>query len=654
MIKKMAEKNIASEQAVGTSNEDSAKETARISGLVNATEEVIAQLRRIMPAAFDGGYLNLEKLAAFVNGDKLPLDGRFYFTWTGKEEVTRIVQQPSVYTLAPDKSKSLNFDTTQNIVIVGDNLEALKLLARSYFSRIKVIYIDPPYNTGNDFVYRDNFAEGVQSYLQKTGQIESDKKTTTKISTQGRLHSSWLSMMYPRLYMARMLLSDDGVIMVSIDDHEVHRLRMIMDEIFGEENFVCKLIWRCRPVPANDAKFISIDTEYILVYSKNIENCSINKMMVNVDGHGYNYEDEYSDERGRYKLIKLDIKCRKYSPSCDFLIEKEGLVAIPGGTPEENAKKKWSWRWSREKIEWGLENDYIVLKKDKDGIVRAYYKVYAKVDDKGKSVNRSTPYRNVIDDIYSSQGNKEIEQIFDGRVMSYPKPVALIKHLLRMASGPDNIILDFFAGSGTTGQAVWELNQEDGGNRKFILVQLDEPVQDKAIAADYPTIADICIERLRRISSWNRGALLDQDMGFKVFRIKMSNINLGYDIYKIKHDNIEDIVKDYLEWLGAWVEEPLVPGWQPLDLVYEMILKEGLGLNAKIDEVKIGKDIFYKVTGETIDKDVYMFFKEKIKKDTIHEIMQPCYRGKTFIMLDDALTDSDKINLASFVKLKTL
>jgi len=650
----MAKNNTAYDKNHFLANEVEDMNNEHISGLKETNEELVLQLRKLVPAAFDGDYLNPEKIAALVNGDKLKQDGRFYFTWTGKDEALQIVQQPSVYTLSPDKGKSLNFDKTNNIVIIGDNLEALKLLSRSYFSRIKVIYIDPPYNTGNDFVYKDDFSEGVQGYLQRTGQLEGEKKTTTKINTQGRLHSSWLSMMYPRLYMARMLLSDDGVIMVSIDDHEVHRLRMVMDEIFGEENFVCQFIWRCRPGPANNAKLVSVDTEYILMYSKNIEACTLNKMEIDFDKLGYKNEDEYIDERGRYQLRKLDFQDRKYNPNCDFPIESDGLVAIPGGTPEENAKKKWSWRWSKAKIEWGLKNKYIVLMKDEEGVVRAYYKTYAKVDNNGNYIDRGVSYRNIIDDVYSSQGTREIIQIFDERIMSFPKPVALIKHLLRIASGPNDIILDFFAGSGTTGQAVWELNEEDGGNRRFILVQLDEPVQDEKIAIHYPTIADICIERLRRVSSWNKSSLLSKDMGFKVFRIKMSNINLGYDIYKIKHDNIEDIVRDYLEWLGAWAEEPLVPGWQPIDLVYEMILKEGLGLNAKIEEVKIGKDTFYKVTGETIDKDVYMFFKDKIRKDTIHEIMQPCYRGKTFIMLEDALTDSAKINLSSFVKLKTL
>jgi len=634
--------------------DDCSVQVEHVSGLKETNEELAMQLRKLVPAAFDGDYLNPEKIAALINGDKPKQDGRFYFAWTGKEEALQVVQRPSINTLSPDRSKSLHFDQTNNIIIVGDNLEALKLLARSYFSRIKVIYIDPPYNTGNDFVYKDNFAESVQNYLQRTGQLEEGKKTTTKVTTQGRLHSSWLSMMYPRLYMARMLLSDDGVIMVSIDDHEVHRLRMIMDEIFGEENFIGQMIWKCRTGPANNVKFISIDTEYILLYSKDISSCRINKRSVDAEELGYDEVDEYVDQRGRYKLVMLDRRKRKYSPSRDFPIYHNGLVAIPGGTEEENAKKKWNWMWSAERVQRALEEGYIVLKRNRNGVVKAYYKVYENVDRDGNLIDRGMPYRNVIEGIYSAEGTEEINKIFDMPVMSFPKPVVLVKHLLQIASGPDDIVLDFFAGSGTTGQAVWELNEEDGGNRRFILVQLDEPIQDRNIAIDYPTIADVCIERLRRVSSWNKSSLLDQDMGFKVFRIKMSNINLGYDVYKIKHDNIEEIVKDYLAWLGAWVEEPLVPGWQPIDLVYEMILKDGLGLNAKIEEVKIGKDTFYKVTGETIDKEVYMYFRDKIRKDTIDEIMQPCYRGKTFIMLDDALTDSDKINLASFVKLKTL
>jgi len=532
-------------------------------------------LKKIYPEVFEDNKINFEKLKALLSGEIIEKeDDRFYFNWAGKGNLYKLIQAPAYGTLTPDKERSVDFDNTENIVIVGENLETLKLLLKPYFGKVKMIYIDPPYNTGKDFIYRDDFKQTLKDYLEKTGQIDSEgKKLTTNTEASGRYHSDWLNFMYPRLFLAKSLLKDDGVIFVSIDDNEVHHLRMIMDEIFGEENFVASIIWHSKGGAGTDPKALSIETEYILIYAKNKLNVKLNRYTY--DTSDYNLKDEYFEKRGFYKLNTLDRKSLRYIPSLDFPIESNGMVAIPGGTREENKKKIWRWRWSKAKVDWGIKNGFIVLQKDKNGVVNAYYKIYEKVDNEGNPIERARPYDNLIPDgITTSDGTAEIEDTFGIRIMDYPKPTELIYHLIKIASDNDAIVLDFFAGSGTTGHAVWDLNKEDGGNRKFILVQLDEEVQDEEIKKEYPTVADICIERLRRVSEKykkeNEGKLVNnnQDFGFKVFKLDKSNFNLKDEFEFDPSEDKEELKKKYLEWLGMWVNQPLVSGWKEIDVIY--------------------------------------------------------------------------------------
>lgn len=614
------------------------------------------RLKQIYPEIFEDNKINFEKMKALLSDEIIEKeDDRFYFNWAGKNNLFKLIQAPAYGTLKPKKERSEDFDKTENIVIVGENLETLKLLLKPYFGKVKMIYIDPPYNTGKDFIYRDNFKQPLKDYLEKTGQIDSEgKKLTTNTEASGRYHSDWLNFMYPRLFLARSLLRDDGVIFISIDDHEVHHLRMIMDEIFGEENFVASIIWHSKGGAGTDPKDLSIETEYVFLYTKNNLNVKLNRYTYNTSD--YNLKDEYFEERGFYKLNKLDRKSLGYIPSLDFPIELNGMTAIPGGTEEENKKKIWRWRWSKAKVEWGIKNGFIVLQKDKNGVVNAYYKIYEKVNNEGVPIERDRPYNNIIPDgITTSDGTAEIEDIFGIRIMDYPKPTELVYHLIKIASDTNSIILDFFAGSGTTGHAVWDLNKEDGGNRKFILIQLDEEVRNEEIKKEFPTVADICIERLRRVSEKYKNEKNNQDFGFKVFRLDKSNFNLKDEFEFDPSEDKEELKKKYLEWLGMWIKQPLVSGWKEIDVVYEVMLKEGLNLNSKIEKVKIKDDEFYYVKDDMQNLDFYISLKDKkFSQETIEEIRTTKFKGKTFVFLDKALTDSDKINLSAFVRLRVI
>ncbi len=620
--------------------------------------DIINELKNNLPEIFEDGKVNLESLKSLLDGKIIENeDNRFYFNWAGKSKIFKLLQTSTYATLKPDKEKSIDFDKTENILIIGDNLETLKLLFKPYFNKIKMIYIDPPYNTGKDFIYKDNFKEPLKDYLEKTGQIDDNgNKLSTNTDTSGRYHSDWLNFIYPRLFLARSLLSDDGVIFVSIDDHEVHHLRMIMDDIFGDENFISTFIRKSGVAPRQDAKYIAIQHDYIICYSKNIEHIAINRKIS--PNNGFQYEDEYIKIRGKYRLNKLDRGSIRYSDKMDYpIIAPDETEIWPGSDPSD---KKWSWRWSKEKVEWGIKNGFIVFKKNREGKWTVYYKEYELVDNKENPRERTNPYTSFITEAYNEKGNKELSSIFEKRVFDYPKPINLIYHLLQIATNKDSIIIDFFAGSGTTGQAVWELNKKDGGNRKFILVQIDEKVEDENIKKEFPTVADICIKRLRKVSKKYQKEddedLIKKgdDVGFKVFKLDDSNFNLKDEFEIIEDENIEELKKKYLDWLGLWVDEPLVKDWKPIDIIYETILKEGLELNSKIVKIKIEDNDFSYILDEKQNLDFYISLDEKITKETVEEIRTSQYRDNLFIFLDKALTDNDKINLITFVRLKVI
>ncbi len=623
--------------------------------------DIIDGLKDKLPQIFEDGKVNLEKLKALLTGEIVEKeDDRFYFNWAGKSKLFKLIQEPGYGTLKPDKERSIDFDNTENIVIVGENLETLKLLLKPYFGKVKMIYIDPPYNTGKDFIYRDNFKEPLKDYLEKTGQIDTEgSKLTTNTEASGRYHSDWLNFMYPRLFLARSLLRNDGVIFVSIDDNEVHNLRKIMDEIFGEECFKNSIIFR-RGIKSVQAQFDTVDSltvghEYVVMYAKSPK-ARFKKLYIPLEeakeGTWNNHWRGTDRPTMRYELF--------------------GIIPTSG-----------QWRWSKERSRKAIENYERMLKElkvEKDNITQQqidewYQKECEKVGEEidllrlsstGKPEHCVPPTETKLgSDLWmdlSPRGSGEVQAIFGCKVFDNPKPVGLVKRMLEFITTPneDDIILDFFAGSGTTGQAVWDLNKEDEGNRRFILVNLDEEVQDENIKKDYSTVADICIERLKKVSEKYRKEeqqkLInnDHDFSFKVFKLDKSNFNLKDEFDISEGEDVEELKKKYLEWLGLWVNEPLVGEWKPVDIVYEIMLKEGFDLNSKIEEMEIKGNKFFHVADEKQELEFYMSLDEKITEEAIEEIRTPEYRDKVFVFLDKALSDNDKINLSAFVRLKVI
>ncbi|MEW6407802.1 MAG: site-specific DNA-methyltransferase [Patescibacteria group bacterium] len=383
--------------------------------------------------------------------------------WIGKEKIVNHDKDVPFRLLR--KNKKFSLGESENLILEGDNLEALKALMPFYYGKIRCIYIDPPYNTGNEkWVYNDKVnSPKIKEWLGKVVGPEGDDLTR---------HDKWLCMMYPRLKLLRELLSDDGVIFVSIDDNEYCNLKMAMDEIFGAENFITNFIRKSGVAARLDAKHISKEHDYILCYAKNEKMIQFNKINRQFD-NSYNLEDEFVNRRGKFKLNKLDRGSIRYSESADFSIKApDGTLVYPGGTKEKNG---WSWRWSNDKINWGIKNGFIVFKKIKNNW-SIYFKQYQYVNNNDEIIEREIPYKSLLLEHFNEIGNKEIKEIFGKKLFDYPKSVILIKDLIASTSCKDSIILDSFAGSGTTAHAVLDLNKEDGGRRKFILVEMEKNI----------------------------------------------------------------------------------------------------------------------------------------------------------------------------------
>lgn len=601
--------------------------------VITETEDTNGNVSR----AIDFELLKQELCDEIVEGSK----ERYQLTWPGKKEALILANTPTNKTLRPVKEDSLNWESTQNIFIEGDNLEALKLLQEAYLNKIKFIYIDPPYNTGNDFIYKDKFTIDKTKYAKKSGQMDQEGNRLFLITEyHGRYHSDWISMIYPRLKLARNLLSEDGVILISIDDNEIHNLRRVCDEIFGERNFVANLIWRKSKGSGNDSKYLMVETEYILLYAKNIENLKFKNQLVDIDDGKYKYKDEYYEERGGYNLEKLDRGSKGYVESLDFGIEApDGTLVFPNNR-REKYNDGWRWMWSKSKVEWGIKNGFIVVKKGKDNQWNVYCKNYAKVDNEGNPIVRTRLYRNHIgfeETILNIQANHEMKKLFAGALFSYPKPTNLLKYLIDMFYMDNEIILDFFAGSATTADAVMQLNAEDGGNRRYIMVQLPEACDEdsEAYKAGYKNIAEISKERIRRAGKKIKeetGA--DIDYGFRVFKVDSSNMK---DIYYTP-DKLNQSILDELE---SNIKEDRTG----LDLLTQVMLEAGLELSLPIETKDIcGREVHF-VAGNSLAA----CFDENLDEDFIrqiakHEPLKAVFRDSSFSSCPD------RINLEEIFK----
>ena len=567
-------------------------------------DQRLSALKSLIPEAFSEGKIDWEKLKAALGEDVNFSNERYVLNWAGKSDAFRILQEPSSATLVPVHEESVDFDNTQNIFIEGENLEVLKALQKSYFNKVKMIYIDPPYNTGNDsFIYPDKFSETKEEYLKRVGDKDEagymlrEGRFAKNSKENGQYHSNWLNMMMPRLYLAKNLLREDGVIFVSIDDNEVHNLRLLMNEIFGEENFVSNMVWQSTAGSNTGTDIVAV-TENILVYAKNRNEVLFDGMLS--DGAGYTISDEYEAQRGKYSLDKMDRRRvgEHYSDALNYPITMpDGTVRFPGGFSKKS-EEGWNYLWSKSKVDWGIENGFIEFK-IQNGEWSVYNKRYFKVDNEGNPIERSIPFRNLItSDLHNTaQGTGEIRDLFASRPFDFPKPSSLIKRLLltSVRSQKDSIILDFFAGSGTTAHAVMQLNREDGGNRKYICVQLPEKCDEKteAFKAGYKTIADIAKERIRRAGTKIRGKVEAEqakqsgelglagtpevkmpDLGFKVFKLADSNFKQWRKTTAATLAEVEQQMLDLVD--------PVKPDAAVENIVYELLLKSGKDLNSKI------------------------------------------------------------------------
>lgn len=569
----------------------------------------------------------------------------YEFNWVGKQAARAEVLKPIKKTLRPVKEDSVDWDNTQNLYIEGDNLEVLKLLQKSYLGKVKMIYIDPPYNTGNDFVYHDDFAMSADEYAEASGAVdELGNKYIKNMDSNGRFHSDWCSMMYSRLMVARTLLSEDGVIFISIDDNEVENLRKICDEVLGENNFVTNIVWQSTAGSNTGTDIVTV-TENILVYTKNRNVFKFNGKLS--DENSYTLSDEYENIRGKYSLDKMDRRRvgTHYSEALNYPITMpDGSLRYPGGYSEKSAEG-WNYLWSKTKVDWGLKNGFIVFKQN-NGVWNVYNKRYSKVDNEGNVIERSTPYRNLItsDICNTAQGTAEIRNLFGNRFFDFPKPTKIINILLNtvVRKDKDSIILDFFSGSATTAHAVMQLNAEDGGNRKFIMVQIPEetPEDSEARKAGYNTIPEIARERIRRagkkIKEESPLTTADLDTGFRVFRLDEGNYE---DVKRSPKEFKQDQLDLFLNNIKTDRND--------LDLLFGCMLDWGVQLSLPMTQEVVDGKTIYTVN----DGDLVACFAENVSEEVVKAMaekmpLRVIFRDSCFAQ------DADKINIYETFKQK--
>lgn len=583
--------------------------------------------------------VNFELLRTLL-GDEVGGDEAYEFTWVGKREAIREAGRPIRKTLRPSVEESKNWETTENLYIEGDNLDVLKLLQESYLGKVKMIYIDPPYNTGNDFVYRDNFAQSRESYEEDAGVYdEEENRLFRNTESNGRFHSDWCSMIYPRLVLARNMLCEDGVMFISINDNEIAQLRKICDEVFGEENFVANLVWANKEGGgSSDSKLFRIKHEYIICYSKHLESVGISGIPVGNEER-YKLKDEYVAIRGKYYLQKMGMGTIQYSTSLDYPINTpDGTVVMPA---DNNGGRKACWRWSKKKYEWGVENGFIEIKKDNKGIWTVYSKQYLNCDNEGNVITRTQRPMGIIDEYSSTQAAKLLESMGLGSLFSYAKPVELIRYLCERVVASNDTIFDFFSGSATTAHAVMQLNAEDGGKRKFIMVQLPEvcPEGSEAAKAGCKNICEIGKERIRRA-----GEKIKEEAG-----LIAQDLDIGFRVLKLDDTNMKDVyyaADEYNQDMLAKLESNIKDDRTETDLLYGCLLDWGLPLSMPHTHEEL--------EGVTIHNynngDLIACFAPKISEKVVKEIAKRLPLRVVF--RDSSFSSSpEKINVEEIFKL---
>lgn len=642
-------------------------------------QERLDTIKKLYPDLFTlEGKLDTNELKKLEDPENIKEVERYEFRWFGKSKAKREAFMPTDATLIYDEGKSINPKKSENIIIEGENLNVLKLLSSGYRNKIKCIYIDPPYNTGKDFVYRDNYKKDKAEYWEEAGITENGIKIDTNTDASGRYHSNWLNMMYSRLLIARQLMREDGVIFISIDDNEVHHLRKLCDIVFGEENFIGE-IPRVTKKAGKSSEHFSKNNDYIILYQKSEE--TLLNSFLHTDS-GFKNSDEWVETRGFYKLNQtLDYGSIQYSPSLDYEIEIEGQIYRPGGVSKEemqerkqrNPKSDFCWRWSKELFKFGYENGFIVVKGN--GSNRIYTKTYQNVviengiDGyyiKQEQRTKSLSSLDLVENEFSNDNSKkDLSKIFNDTIFEYSKPVSLLKKLLFIGSNKNDLILDFFAGSGTTAQAVMELNQEDGGNRQCILVQIPEATDPKSEAyiAGYKKISDITIERNKRVvekliaeKKSKQPDLFSKPesekeqlkgLGFKVFRLTKSQFprtEWRPEIDKTDEENIQAFW-DYVKVKELQLTQTLNIN----DLLTEILIKRGFELTFTVEEQPQFTQNKIQLVKDS-EKTAYICLDAELKDETVEYFKTNT--DTKFICLERALDTTKKWNLKHYMKEK--
>ena len=616
---------------------------------LNLTEYNLDKLKEIFPEVFCEGKIDFDKLRLLLGDNIEDKEERYEFTWNGKSDAIRIAQTPSTGTLRPDKESSKNWNDTENLYIEGDNLEVLKSLQKSYFGKVKMIYIDPPYNTGRDFIYKDNFRDSIDNYKEITNQT-----TKANSETNGRYHTYWLNMMYPRLRLARNLLTEDGVIFISIDNNEVTNLNKICDEIFGEYNKLGIMSVVNNLKGRSDDKFFATSNEFLLVYAKKIDLANINGLPMDDE---YEKEYKYKDNISNYKEVGLrktgKNSKRKDRPNMYYPIyfnidtneiytEKKNHYNEVEIYPLDENGDEGCWRWGKETFNEKKDTE-IIVKLNNNNKWCVYVKMRDIINGEKRTQKPKTTWINPKYD--SGNGTKLIKELFNDNIFTNPKPIEFILDILRISTDSNSLVLDFFSGSATTSQAIMRLNSEDNGNRKFIMVQLPELIEreSEAYKAGYKNICEIGKERIRRsgdkILSENKDkeGIKKLDIGFKVFKLDSSNL-------KSWDSSIEDLEQNILE-----MDTNLKKDRSTEDLLYEILLKSGVELTAKIEEIKVGYNTLYNI-GEGA---LLACLDDKITQDVIDEI--PKHKSKHMdskVIFKEAgfMSDAAKINAIQNLK----
>ena len=649
------------------------KEKTKIESL-NLTEDNILKLKKIFPEVVIDGLIDFEKLKLLLGEGLENKDESYKFEWVGKRDCYKLLQTPSLGTLNFYKEESLNPDNNENLIIEGDNLEVLKLLQANYKSQIKMIYLDPPYNRDSeDLVYRDNYTISLQNYFEITGQTTNGDSNVSSKSKAGRKHTDWLNMIFPRVTLLRSLLSDDGVVFISIDDNELHNLIRVCIEVFGEENHVATLP-TVMNLKGNQDEFGFAGThEYTVVFAKNKDKCNLNQF--NVDDNQI-LKDWQQDEYGLWKEgrsiratgddgkrekreslfypIFINQQNEIYVTDDDKPLNNKDKIFLP----IDNMGNEMRWSWSKDKVK---NESHDLIPHEKNNFTK---KQRPTLGDIPTSKPKTVFYK----PMYSSgNGTNEMKKIFGERIFQNPKPKELIKDFIRIGSGRNDLILDIFAGSGTLAQSVLELNEEEDSNRRFILIQLPEVIKNEKKQKELykflksnnldNNLAEVAKERTRRVIKGYGENPKKLNSGFKVFKLKQSNYQVVNEIEKHEDSDRDELISSLRKRIQNSLisDNSLIENYKEIDVVYETLLKEGFSLNSNIEKIKIKKNVLYRVSdNKEKNKLIYVCF-EKLHKETIDsKEFTNIAEDTLLICFDIHLTDSDKANLSKTFKIKTM